>query len=71
MRCDTISEDAKSYQRIEVIEASTGWVVSNEGRTMGRFQDVEAAYKNALAICDALFDAGVRACVRQSPSLLA
>lgn len=49
-----------------MIEAPGGWMVCKEGCTVGRFDDVEAAYKNALALCTALFDTGVRAYVEQS-----
>lgn len=57
------------YQHIEVIAAPSGWMVAKAGTVTGRFESQETAYKNALAICNALFDQGVRAVVRQAQPL--
>jgi len=54
------------YQDIEVIAAPTGWMVAEAGKVTGRFDSEESAYKQALAICADLFDAGVRARVHQT-----
>jgi hypothetical protein len=59
----------KGYQDIEVIAAPTGWMVAKAGSVTGSFDSQESAYKNALALCDALFEEGVRAFVRQAPAL--
>ena len=63
------SDVYQGYQDIEVIPAPSGWMVAEAGRITGRFDSQEIAYKSALATCDALFDKGVRAFVRQTRSL--
>ncbi len=55
--------DAVHCQRIEIAHVSEGWVVTEDGRLAGHFEDAENAYKKALSICDDLFERGVASCV--------
>jgi len=55
--------------RIEIAHVSEGWIVTEGGRLAGYFDNVETAYKQALAICDDLFDQGVRSRVYELPNL--
>ncbi|MDR7231923.1 hypothetical protein J2X45_003026 [Caulobacter sp. BE264] len=59
--------DAAHFQRIEIAQVSEGWVVTEGGRPVGRFESVETAYQRALAICGALFDKGVPSQVHELP----
>jgi hypothetical protein len=60
--------DAAQCPRIEIAHVSEGWVVTEDGRLAGHFDSVETAYKQALAICGALFERGVRSRVYQLPA---
>lgn len=51
---------------IEIITVSAGYAVTEEGYLRGRFDNLEAAYQEALAICAALFDVGIPARVFQT-----
>ncbi len=60
------SDISKIYQDIQVIPAPSGWMVSEAGKVTGRFDSEEIAYKTALAICDQLFERGIRSRVSQT-----
>jgi hypothetical protein len=53
--------------RIEIAHDSDGWVVSENGRPAGLFDNRETAYKWALAMCAALFERGVSSRVSERP----
>ncbi|OYW98824.1 MAG: hypothetical protein B7Z12_19145 [Caulobacter vibrioides] len=59
--------DAAHCQRIEIAHVSEGWIVTEGGRLAGRFETVETAYQQALAICDDLFEQGVPSRVYELP----
>lgn len=59
--------DAVHFQRIEIAHVSEGWVVTEGGRPAGRFESIETAYQQALAICGALFEKGVPSQVYELP----
>ncbi len=61
--------DAAHCQRIEIAHVSEGWVVTEDGRLAGFFDDAENAYKQALAICGDLFERGVPSRVYEMPAL--
>jgi hypothetical protein len=61
-------KDAAHCQRIEIQPVIDGWVVTEGDRTAGRFDNVETAYKKALAICGDLFERGVRSQVYELPT---
>jgi hypothetical protein len=61
--------DAAHCQRIEITHVSEGWVVTEGGRLAGHFDNVETAYKQALAICGDLFERGVPSKVYELPVL--
>jgi len=63
-----VMSDAAHCQRIEIAHDQDGWVVSENGRPAGLFDNRETAYKRALAICDDLFDRGVRSRVYERPA---
>lgn len=63
-----MKQDAAHDQRIEVRPATDGWIVVEGERTAGTFDTAEAAYKAALAICDTLFERGIRARVHEAPA---
>ena len=54
--------------RIEIAHDSDGWVVSENGRPAGLFDNRETAYKRALDLCGALFDRGVFSRVYELPA---
>ncbi|WP_184718907.1 hypothetical protein [Caulobacter sp.] len=60
-----MNQDAAHCQRIEIMPLNDGWVVTEGGRTAGQFDNVESAYKSALAICGDLFEQGVRSQVTE------
>ena len=61
-----LDENSGLCRKIEVIAATSGWMVTEEGHIKAWFDDVEAAYQKALSICAALFDAGIPARVFQT-----
>ncbi len=61
--------DAAHCQRIEIAHVSEGWVVTEDGRLAGFFDNAETAYKQALAICGDLFERGVQSRVYELPAL--
>lgn len=54
--------------RIEIVPDADGWVVSENGRPAGLFDNHETAYKRALDLCGALFDRGVLSRVYELPA---
>lgn len=61
--------DAARCQRIEIAHVPEGWVVTEDGRLAGFFDNAETAYKQALAICGDLFERGVQSRVYELPAL--
>lgn len=61
--------DAAHCQRIEIAHVTEGWLVIEDGHPAGFFDSAETAYKQALAICGALFDRGVPSRVYELPAL--
>ena len=54
--------------RIEIAPETDGWVVSENGRPAGLFDNRETAYKRALDMCGALFERGVLSRVYELPA---
>lgn len=57
--------DVAHCQNIEIAPIQDGWVVTEGGRPAGQFDNVESAYKSALALCGTLFEQGVRSQVTE------